>query len=72
MLNANNIDKILIKPNKYFIHFSGKNVDGFQWLFGGYGIGNIYSRTDVIEVCEIEHSTDYKIISEWIEKNKNS
>jgi hypothetical protein len=68
LLNTNDIYKISIKPNKYHIHIAGKKMDGFLWIVGGFGVGNISSFTSEIEVCEKEHSTDYKIVSDWIDK----
>jgi hypothetical protein len=66
ILNANNICKISIFPNKYVIHLAYKKVDGFLWIIGGFGLGNISSCPQEIEVCEINHGTDYKIVTEWI------
>lgn len=54
LLNTNDIHKILITPNKYFIQIAGKKKDGFL--------------TETIEVCEKNHSIDYKILSNWIQK----
>ena len=68
ILNANDIYKITIKPNKYFIHLSYKKMDGFLWSVGGFGLGNFSSFTEDFEVCEIKHSTDYKLVTEWINK----
>jgi hypothetical protein len=34
----------------------------------GFGIGTMSSYTSEIEVCETKHSTDYKILSDWIDK----
>ena len=69
LLNTNDIHKIVISPNKYCFHVMSKKIDGFNWSIGGFGLGNISSYTYEFEVCEIEHSTDYKIVSEWIDKN---
>ena len=68
LLNTNDIHKIVIHPNKYFIHMVSKKIDGFNWGIGGFGLGNISSYTYEIEVCETEHSIDYKIVSDWIRK----
>jgi len=70
LLNTNTINKILIKPNKYFIYINNKKFDGFLWLIGGSGFGNFTSlnNTTEIEVCETNHPIDYKIVSEWINK----
>ena len=69
-MNTNDIHKIVIHPNKYFIHIVSKEIYGFSWsLGGGLGIGNIYSHTCKIEVCETKHKNDYKILTDWIDKN---
>jgi len=70
LLNTNDIHKIVIQPNKYYIHIVSKKKDGFNWGIGGFGLGNISSCTSEIEVCETKHSTDYKIVSDWISKNE--
>ncbi len=69
LLNTNDIHKIVIKPNKYCIHVAGKTLDGFIWIIGGIGVGRATSYTSEIEVCEKEHSTDYKIVTDWINAN---
>ena len=69
VLNTNDIHKIVIKPNKYYIHIVAKNIAGFNFTIGSFGVGNISSYTDEIEVCETKHSIDYKIVSDWILKN---
>jgi hypothetical protein len=66
ILNTNDIQKINIKPNKFYIHFIGKQFSGFMWQFGGYGIGSISTDNFEIEVCETLNPDDYKIVSEWI------
>ena len=69
LINTNDIHKILIQPNKYCIHIVSKKMDGFTSGFGGFGIGYISSHSSEIEVCETKHSTDYKIVTDWIDKN---
>ena len=71
MVNTNIISKIMIAPNKYTIHIMGKSSDGFMWLICGFGIGTVSSYNSEIEVCETKHSTDYKIVSEWIDKQND-
>jgi hypothetical protein len=69
LLNTNDIYKIVIQPNKYHIYIAGKKMEGLYWMVGGViGFGSISSHTSEIEVCEKENSTDYKIVSDWIEK----
>ena len=69
LLNTDSIHKIIISPDKYHIHVMNKQVDGFLWIFGGFGIGNVSSNLAVIEVCRATHSTDYEIVAKWIDKN---
>ena len=69
ILNTNDINIILIEPKKYYIHTTGKKFDGFLWMFWGVGSGCISSYNNKIEVCEIKHPIDYKIVTEWISKN---
>jgi hypothetical protein len=66
LINKNDIYKICIQPNKYHIHICSKEFFGFHFL----GIGYIISNSSEIEVCETKHSIDYKIVSDWISKNK--
>jgi len=69
LLNTNDIHKIVIQPNKYCIYIVSKKIDGFNWGIGGFGLGNISSYTSEIEVCETNNSNDYKIVTDWIDKN---
>jgi hypothetical protein len=69
ILNTNDIHKIVIQPNKYYIHIVSKHIYGFNWGIIGMGLGNVSSYTSEIEVCETKHSTDYKILSDWITNN---
>jgi len=69
LLNINDIHKIGIQPNKYCIHIVSKKMDGFNWSIGAFGLGNISSYTYEIEICETNNSTDYKIVTDWIDKN---
>jgi hypothetical protein len=68
IINTNNIHAIDIKLSKYTIHIVSKGIAGFNWSFGGFGSGSISSYTSEIEVCEIKHPNDYKIVSDWIDK----
>jgi hypothetical protein len=69
IINTNTIHTIDIKPNKYTINIITKGISGFSWSFLGIGAGSISSYTSTIEVCKNEHSIDYKIVSDWIDKN---
>jgi hypothetical protein len=69
LLNTNDIHQIVIKPNKYCFHIVSKKMNGFYSGVGVFGFGNISSYTYEIEVCKTNHSTDYKIATDWINKN---
>ena len=68
MLNVNDVHKIVIHPNKYCIHIITKRIYGLNFGVGWFGLGNISSHDYEFEVCEKEHSTDYKLVSDWIDK----
>jgi hypothetical protein len=65
LINTNNIHSILIQPNKYVIQIVSKKINGFNVGVFGY----ISSVTSEIEVCEKKHSSDYKIVTDFISKN---
>lgn len=69
LINTNNIHSILIQPNKYVIQIVSKNINGINVGIFGFSIGNISSVTSEIEVCEKKHSTDYKIVTDFISKH---
>jgi hypothetical protein len=71
IININYIHSIVIKPNKYYIHVMSNKFNGSRWSIHGFGIVHspLYNSS-AIEVCKIEHSTDYKIVSDWISKNE--
>ena len=68
LLNTNDIHRILISPNKYHIYIMCKKFEGSNFNIGPFGLGNISSYTTEIEVCETNHSVDYKIVSDWIKR----
>ena len=68
IINKNYIQSIFIKPNKYYIQVVSNKFDGSKWSVAGFGIGNISSHNYEIEVCETKHAIDYKILSDWIDK----
>ena len=69
LLNTNDIHKIVIQPNKYVINVVSKKLDGFHWIIGVIGLGNVSSYAADIEVCKTKHPVDYNIVSSWIEKH---
>ena len=68
IININHIHTIDIKPNKYCINIMSNQFNGLQWTAAGFGFGNISSHNYEIEVCETKHSSDYKIVSDFIHK----
>ena len=68
IFNTNIIHKIVIYPNKYIIHIATNQISGFNWGISGFGLGNISSDAYEVEVCQTAHSTDYKLVSDWIDK----
>lgn len=62
IINTSNINMIYIRPNKYYILLKDQNMTGLTML----GSELISSKYDHIEVCEIKHTRDYKLVSNWI------
>ena len=65
VLNVQKINRISIKPNKYYIHY-GDKIDGSGWLFGFSGLCNIVSGEE-IEICKVKHPDDYEKLTNLIE-----
>jgi hypothetical protein len=70
LINEKYIQSIIIKPNKYFINLNSSKFYGSTWTIAAFGNGTISSYNSEIEVCETQNSDDYKILSEWIDKQK--
>jgi hypothetical protein len=70
LINEKYIQSIIIKPNKYVINLNSNKIYGSTWSIAAFGNGTICSYNYEIEVCETQHSHDYKILSEWIDKQK--
>ena len=66
IINTNYIHKIHISPQKYRIQITGNYLSGFSWSIGGFGLGNISSNLEDIEICETTQPINYNIVSEWI------
>ena len=69
IINTNYIHSIVIKPNKYSVYMVSNKFTGLQWTIAGFGFGTISSDNYELEVCEIKHSNDYKIVSDWIDNH---
>lgn len=66
IINKNYIHNInLAKNDKIIIKMMSNEMDGFFLL----GNGATYSENTTINLCKIEHATDYKIVTDWIEND---
>ena len=72
IININYIQTIVVKPNKYYINVVSNKLDGTSWNVPVFGFGTISSYNTEIEVCETKHSSDYKIVSRWIDKHSHA
>jgi hypothetical protein len=68
VLNAKYIQSIIIKPNFYHIYVMSNKFEGSNGSIAGFGFGTISSHKFEITVCETKNSIDYKILSDWIDK----
>jgi hypothetical protein len=64
VINSAKIRNIEILENKYCIHLSDVNVEGFFLFTNGY----IKTLREKIEVCKVQHPSDYNRVSEWINR----
>ena len=69
IFNTNDLHSIIIKPNKYYINFATKILNGSIWYIEGYGISVISSKKYKIKICKFLNPNDYKKVSDWIDKN---
>ena len=72
IINIKYIQTIVIKPNKYYIYVMSNKFDGSNWSSPVIGFGHVSSSNSEIEVCETKHSSDYKIVSRWIDKHSHA
>ena len=68
LINVNQIRRIDINPGVYKIHLMPSEFSGFTLV----GSGTFQSSTETYTTTEKDHSTDYKIISDWINNNENN
>ena len=67
MLNVSTIDKIVIEPNKYFIHIAPQVIhSGF--LIYGSGWQSTNYTPEIMEICNTKHAADFYLIERWINK----
>lgn len=64
LINTNNINKIFIQQNKYYINIASKSFSGINFFSFGY----IYSDNSNITICKTKNPKDYEIVTNWINK----
>ena len=68
IINTNDIHRILIQPNKYYIEVNWGGPDGYFGLFFGSGFGILSSKYTQIEICKYTNPYDYNIVYDWINR----
>jgi hypothetical protein len=67
LLNVNQIRRIDINPGVYKIHLIPNEIKGLTIM----GTGYFTSETESYTATEKDNIIDYKLISDWIENDKN-
>jgi len=67
LLNVNQIRRIDISPGVYKIHLIPTEFSGFTLV----GSGTFQSSAETYTATEKDNIIDYKLISDWIENDKN-
>ena len=62
IINTKQLNKIVIKPDKYFLHMNNR-IDGYSVPFMG---STISSGDEILEICAIKEPSDYQLIKTWI------
>lgn len=65
LINPSCIQTVRMYQDMYYISMQ-REVSG--WMLAGSGI--VSSHSHRIEICKQSHEADYKVITEWIEKQK--
>jgi len=70
LINPHHIKQIVIMPDKYSIIIANSKIEGRVYGFAGVCYGSIDSdEDDIITISKMSKPIDYKIISDWIDKN---
>ena len=67
LINVNQIRRIDINPGVYKIHLIPSEFSGFTVV----GSGTFQSSTETYTTTEKDNIIDYKLISDWLENEKN-
>lgn len=60
IINTKYIQKIIIKPDKYYIKLMSNGISGGMFYFT--------STENEIKICANKNSLDYRILQDWIKK----
>ena len=67
LINVNQIRRIDINPGAYKIHLIPSELSGFTLV----GTGSFQSSAETYTATEKDNIIDYKLISDWLENEKN-
>ena len=67
LINVNQIRRIDINPGAYKIHLIPSEISGFTLV----GTGSFQSSAETYTATEKVNTIDYKLISDWLENEKN-
>ena len=67
LINVNQIRRIDMPPGAYKIHLIPSEFSGFT-IFGS---GSFTTAAETYTISEKDHILDYKIVSDWLENEKN-
>jgi hypothetical protein len=68
LINVNQIRRIDINPGVYKIHLIPNEFSGFTLV----GSGTFQSSAETYTATEKDNIIDYKLISDWIDNDKNN
>ena len=68
LINVNQIRRIDMPPGVYKIHLMPCEYSGLHFMGSGY----ITSAAESYTVTEKDHILDYKIVTDWIQCEKNN
>lgn len=66
IINKNVIHHIVTHKDKFIIHLMTNKTHGLLV----FGVGGHESYNTEVEICKTKHSSDYKIVTDWIKKLK--
>ena len=67
LINTRHIVHIEKNNELYSVNLHTNRISG--WFI--FGVGDIISKYNIIDICKKEHPKDYAIIENWINKQDN-